>query len=997
MDRFIFSCFAIVFIPTFLYCFQAELLNEKNLNFQTVSSVQLNGIGYTYQDATGIVWLGTGRDLFRLTSSDLISLKTLSPKWVVKSPVNNMIWLNNERFISEVSSNCIQQISNDYKQVKRICLSATEVICEIRKYNNEIYILSKNRKDEIKISILEDERLVKILDLPFKDLKIPNFLFFEDKILILTSNFLRLLDLSGKTLSNINFSASKNFVYQEVGKHMVTNGIDIFMSHPSLTSLSKIEITNNNLSLDTYQTLSNNIPLKLDTDQKGNFIVNWINPKGFVHFISLIYKNDICNPKLVEIKDNSLYSAGSEDINSKIFLGCYYGLRTLEVRKNIFNNILNKTIKNSSYLEDGFSMRGINQIGDKLYMAREISNLYRLDLKTNLLDTLYVRDSLGEVIDLKMVNNLIYLRSENKLLFSTSNDNNISFLVLYDPVSEKSEFITFEGRIVSLSYDEKDKILAIGFNKIIKGNSVLLYDLQKKQLINTKWKTNEVENYVKIIDSLVFCGSRSGLRIFHVGNSVVDAKLKKFASGLSNLGIYFIDKISKYIMIGTALDGLKVYDLETNLVRSIDNSLGLQYSTVPAVLEDSQGRFWISTYNGLFVFNSNFDLLKKYGSQDGLNHVEFNRYSNFKRSDTLYFGGINGVTQVYVPKKMELYNYGINSLGLITNCYDDLDKRQKQEYFDLLPKEIIFLQYQTSPKIRFTDGHFGEEKISYRVKLMGKDKEWRYPDQQNDFTFPDIEVGKFTLLIERRIQGSQWRNINTETTIFFQQRFVKSRLFIILIITGLVTSIFLYLHNLYRRKLDYNLLRESIASDLHDELGSALTSISMQARFINHDSTDDDIEAFVLENQSALQLVRDTIWSVNPDNDDVQSLIDRCSDIALRILNKINIPYIIDSQLDGKKVLQIDTRKEIYLIFKEAITNISKHSNSTETHITFRQDATHFEMKIINNGAHSDNTLGGLNMGIQNMKQRAEKINGRLEYEKNGEIFSIILNTPRLY
>lgn len=997
MVRFLLTYFSIFFAPICLFSFQAKFFNQKDINFQTISSVQLNRIYYTYQDPNGIVWLASGQEMFRLTSTDLNNLKFIAPDFAPKSAINKMIWCNNEKFISEVSSNCIHKISNDYKSVQRICLPDSDVIFEMREYNHKIYILSKNDCGELSISTIEKNALVKIIDLPIQESINSSFLLYKGNILILTPSFLKLLDFNGNLLSTIVFPASKSIDYEEISNNLATNGKDIFMLHPSSEALLKVEIVNNKLSIDYYQNISKNTPQNIDTDQKGNFIVNWINPQGFVHFISLIFKNDICNAKIVEVKDNSLFSVGSYDIKKTIYLGGYYGLRTLEIRKNIFNNILHKISDNSSYIKDAFSMRGIQQIGHQLYMAREISSLFKLDLKTKHLDTIYIRDSLGAVVDLKFVNNLIYLKKENKLLFSTSSNFKTSDLVFYDIKTEKSEFISFPGRISTLSYDEKDKLLAIGFYKTVFGNSVLLYNIEKNQILKTRWKTKEVENYVKIIDSLIFCGSKSGLRIFHKRDGIINENLISFAKGLYNAEIYFIDKKDNHIFVGTSLRGLIVYDLLSNTVKSIDNSFGLQSNSVSSILTDSQGRIWVSTYNGLYVFSHDFELQKHFTSFDGLNNEEFNRFSNFKQSDTLYFGGINGVTQVLVPKTISLYDYDNYSVGLVTSRYNNITKIETQEYFDLLPKEITYFQNESSQKIKFSDNHFDDKKITYRIKLLGKDKEWRYPNQLNNFTFPDIEVGKFKLIIEKRLQGSHWRKVNSSTTIFFQQSFVKSRVFTILIISGLVTSLLLYLYNLYSRKIDYNLLRESIASDLHDELGSALTSISMQARFLNKDSTEGDIDAFVQENQNALQLVRDTIWSVNPDNDNVQSLIDRCSDIAFRVLNKLNIPYVIDSQLNGNKELQIDTRKEIFLIFKEAITNITKHSNPTSTKITFSQNRTNFEMQIINNGLDFKNTVGGMNMGIQNMKHRAEKMNGILEVEKNDDFFIVTLKTPKLY
>ena len=130
--------------------------------------------------------------------------------------------------------------------------------------------------------------------------------------------------------------------------------------------------------------------------------------------------------------------------------------------------------------------------------------------------------------------------------------------------------------------------------------------------------------------------------------------------------------------------------------------------------------------------------------------------------------------------------------------------------------------------------------------------------------------------------------------------------------------------------------------------------------------------------REAMERMRDTVWAIDARKDKYENLIDRMRDFAEKSLERKNITHDFTlSGLDGKKFISPEIRQNIYLIFKEAITNIIRHSDARHVDISFVQEGDKISLTIHDNGtATGPGTLAG--QGIGNMKMRAGKINGKL-------------------
>jgi len=181
--------------------------------------------------------------------------------------------------------------------------------------------------------------------------------------------------------------------------------------------------------------------------------------------------------------------------------------------------------------------------------------------------------------------------------------------------------------------------------------------------------------------------------------------------------------------------------------------------------------------------------------------------------------------------------------------------------------------------------------------------------------------------------------------------------------------------------------RSRIAQDLHDELGSSLTRISLLSGLVRADKDNPaqvELHAGKLS-LSADQTVRaleEIVWAVRPGSDTLQSLVDYITHFAGEMFEGSPTRCRLDLPDDlPARPLPPDVRHNIFLIIKEALTNVLKHAGATEVHLQIKIAPTSLEIIIADNGKgfdpHAPATTSRHN-GLDNMRRRAAAVGGQL-------------------
>ena len=256
------------------------------------------------------------------------------------------------------------------------------------------------------------------------------------------------------------------------------------------------------------------------------------------------------------------------------------------------------------------------------------------------------------------------------------------------------------------------------------------------------------------------------------------------------------------------------------------------------------------------------------------------------------------------------------------------------------------------------------DEVMQRAQVEELEARYQNKDKQGE-----IDV----LLLEQQLLAS---NIRRQK---IMRNLISSILLIVVIFSIALINRFRLL-NTTRRQLEVEKLRNSIARDLHDDLGSTLSSINIlsQMAFLNQHADTRSVFGKI-STHSALMMdkLHDIVWSIHPDNDNMEQLIARMREFSAEILEPkaITARFLIKKEVCSLRP-DLEKRKTIYMIFKEAVNNAAKYSNASQVIIQFELSGNSFALRIKDNGNgfHIEDIKKG--NGLRNMQDRAKLSGG---------------------
>ena len=209
---------------------------------------------------------------------------------------------------------------------------------------------------------------------------------------------------------------------------------------------------------------------------------------------------------------------------------------------------------------------------------------------------------------------------------------------------------------------------------------------------------------------------------------------------------------------------------------------------------------------------------------------------------------------------------------------------------------------------------------------------------------------------------------------------------LILFLLLLVSGILYYLRNRLlerNRSLQRELeIRSQIASDLHDDMGSSLSSIHIFSELLRKSgSNSHDLLSKIEANaKDTLEALDDIIWLVKPSNDKFSNLSMHISEFSIPLFESKNIAFEIDFPDAISEIpLPMETRRNIFLIIKESVNNLIKYSECSKASIRAFRDQGDLCFVVKDNGKGFDPLKLTNRNGIKNLKARANQIHADIQ------------------
>ena len=205
-----------------------------------------------------------------------------------------------------------------------------------------------------------------------------------------------------------------------------------------------------------------------------------------------------------------------------------------------------------------------------------------------------------------------------------------------------------------------------------------------------------------------------------------------------------------------------------------------------------------------------------------------------------------------------------------------------------------------------------------------------------------------------------------------------------------------------KRLIDMEKMRNNIARDLHDDIGSTLTSINILSKVALQQQVNGDtmmganMQKIKDRSSAIMESMGDIVWAINPQNDTIEQMIFRMKEFTAEILEPLNINYTFKEDGNFSNIkLDIKKRKDFYLLFKEAVNNAAKYSNCNNLQVQVEQDAHFLHLTVTDDGKGFNEKLVKSGNGLINMRERAASMVAKINIDSvPGKGTSIALDVP---
>jgi signal transduction histidine kinase/ligand-binding sensor domain-containing protein len=618
-----------------------------------------------------------------------------------------------------------------------------------------------------------------------------------------------------------------------------------------------------------------------------------------------------------------------------------------------------------------------------------------------------------------------------------------------------SDFRQLDGRPPSATYDTSSGLISDGMFQIFEdskrniwvstrgSNSAMNGVSILAPGTNTFRTITEAQGYPKGRSPSSFLEDSQGrvwLGFYEGGLGIYDnGTIRIFENSVPSTGLItdmLIDSKDR-MWLATSVHGLyrvDDYRSDSPTFTKVDVASAPLSNNIRTLAEDRFGRLYLGGARGVERYSPDTGHVKRFTVSEGL-AADFVVDSFRDKNDDLWFVTNDGVSRLTPlqdedPPAPQVLIGGLRISGRLAPV-----------------SELGATSFDTGDLV-YTDNNFqidwigldlrAGEFLRYQYMLEGADKDWSALSDQVTVTYANLGPGSYRFLV---------RAINTEGVSSAQPAVISFQILrpiwlrwwfltLLAIAIGLtIYGIFRYRTNKLKqintaldearkseerlrrsreeRLVELERVRSRIATDLHDDIGASLTQIAILSQVAqtkngeNGNGSSSPLTKITEVSNELVGTMSDIVWSINPSKDHLSDLVQRMRRFASDVLAPNGILARFDLPDDSSAIIvDSNIRREVFLVFKEAINNIAKHSKATRVSVRLSIDKRTIELDVQDNGTGFENVApsfedtfhseGYSGNGIPSMRRRALEMGGNLAIESTkGSGTTVKLRMPR--
>ncbi len=472
-------------------------------------------------------------------------------------------------------------------------------------------------------------------------------------------------------------------------------------------------------------------------------------------------------------------------------------------------------------------------------------------------------------------------------------------------------------------------------------------------------------------------GYNGGLRRVAPGALRLDDRSSLAPRG--QVGALLVDRRGR-LWVGSGEDGIAVVEPPGGspaVVRRYGLAEGLSSLRVSSLVEDLEGRVYVGHARGVDVIDASGNIVRTYSAADGLAPGAV--WCSYRDSaGVLWFGSIAGLSRLVPtpdrPRAMPRVTITAVSVGGRPLRISEVGEQAIAPFTVPAASQAVQIEYTTPG---------ASSAVQYQYALQGGSAEWSGPSTRQSVELAQLAAGSYRFLV-RAVLPSGAVLSDVGVVPFTVLRPIWARWWFVslgvLTLGGLLYAVH---RTRVARAVVVEQMRVRLARDLHDDLGSNLARLAILGEVAQRDSSR---AATVLADVSTTarrlaETLGEVVWLVDPRKDDLASVIDLVAAHGRDMFEPQDVAWTCLVPREAADVkLSPETRKELYLLLKEAVTNAATHAacaradllvdiGSEAVHIAVRDDGRGVAERV-----HAQNSGNGLS----NMRARAEAIGAEL-------------------
>jgi ligand-binding sensor domain-containing protein/two-component sensor histidine kinase len=424
---------------------------------------------------------------------------------------------------------------------------------------------------------------------------------------------------------------------------------------------------------------------------------------------------------------------------------------------------------------------------------------------------------------------------------------------------------------------------------------------------------------------------------------------------------------------------------------------GLASNRVLCITEDTVGRMYFGTVRSLDQLDLQTKRVRHYTRAEGLASsavtVAFR-----DRQGALWFGTDLGLSRLIPgPDPPQQQPPILISALRIAGDLQPISALGETEVSGL-----VLNPAQNQLSIDFVGLGFGaSEGLKYQYKLVGANDDWSAPTDQRTINYASLSSGRYQFQVRAVTSDGSISPKPATITFTILPPIWQRWWFVTLVMLTLGLAVAAIYRYRVRRLIELERVRTRIAADLHDDIGSGLSRIAILSEVARHQVSPEapvgePLAAIAGASRDLVDSMSDIVWAINPNKDHLSDLIQRMRRFASDLFTSRKIDFTFTAPGEEQTLkIGADLRRQVFLIFKEAVNNIARHSAATEALIEMRIENRSLTIKVADNGPGFAPAEINEGHGLVSMRARAKELGGELQITSNdGRGTTISLNVP---